>query len=584
MAMHDTPVALDQEPPPPPHEPVPPPHARPRRRPRHPTAVEDGGLGASGIAAAAVAAFGLIVFAIQLPALLRAISLNGDIASMPALVTLLSGAPPDRVVTLSNAPEYESLTILRATLHWSLHRELWQALPFALTGAGIIVLARTTWVTWGRWAAAMVVATLAVTAEGLRMTLFGINAHGFSLLSVIVLGAVLVAFARKPPRSRVTWVVTGLALIALVAPGAPDLLLMLAGLGPFALAGVGTWWLSRDATQRRLAIFTVSVSAISAILGLLFTAHMRGDDIFPTSTFVVTFATADQLQRNVALLIEGFVDIADLHVLGREVNLRSSLGAVIAAPVIAGFLTASWYSVKRLRAYVHDRALARSQAPERLAFLVFWSAVLVLSLAACLASTVPREGATGHYLVPAFYGVAALAPALALGSRRARGYVAVGVLVFSLGAIGRHVAEGQETFGDGPTAAEAASIQSFVTAHGAHIGYAGYQDAEVLTWQTHARLRVFPILSGFGCLREICPYYVMTVSSWYQPREGVRSFIVTQPQVTEAHTHTLPRSAGAPIARARFNRLTVFVYDHDVARDFGAELPPADRAELAVGG
>jgi hypothetical protein len=154
------------------------------------------------------------------------------------------------------------------------------------------------------------------------------------------------------------------------------------------------------------------------------------------------------------------------------------------------------------------------------------------------------------------------------------------VLAYSIGVLGRHVAEGPEVFGDGPDAAQAAAVQRFVTSHGATVGYAGYEDAEVLTWQTHARLQVFPVLAGFECPLEICPYYVMNVSTWYLPRPGVRSFVVTHPTLTEAHLHALPRFAGRPIAQARFGSASVFVYDHDVARDLGA--PPDPKVQTVV--
>jgi riboflavin transporter FmnP len=564
MATHDIPVIpAGQEAPRP----------QPRLRSRTPIPVDAGGLGISGLAAATVAALALVVFAVQLPALVQALFRNPDIASMPHLATLLAGAPADRTVTLSNAPEYESLTILRATAEWSGHRVLWQALPFVLAAAGLLVLARTMWVTWGRWAAAMAVAALAVTAEGLRMTLFGINAHAFSLLSVIVLGAVLVAFARKPPRSAVTWVLAGLGLVALIAPGVPDLLLVLTGIVPFALAGVATWWLAGGRAHRGLAIFTVSVSASATLLGLLFAAHMRAADIAPTPTFGVRFATAGQLQHNPQVMLDGLAYLAGAHTFGQKVSLSSLLGVVVGGAVIVGFAAGVWATVARLRTYAGHPRLARNEPPERLAFLVFWGAAVLLSIASYLASDLPKDAGTGRYLVPAFYGIAVLLPALALHSRRARAYVAAGVLAFSIGVVARHIVQGPEEFGGGPTPAEVASVRDFAVAQGATIGYAGYQDSEVLTWDSHAELQVFPIYAGFGCPRETCRFPIMSVSSWYAPRDGVRSFVVTHPPATYTQLATLPRGAGRPIAQAQFGSLGVSVYDHDVARDLEAELP-----------
>ncbi|HMJ37346.1 MAG TPA: hypothetical protein VK501_25805 [Baekduia sp.] len=574
MPTHDIPVIEGERP-----------LERPRgaRRPRRrrlspPAAVDAGGLGLSGLAAAVVAAVALVVFAIQAPALVRALFLNPDIASMPHLATLLEGAPGDRVVTLSNAPEYESLTILRATAGWGIHRLLWQALPFAMAGAGLLVLARSVWTTWGRWAAATAVATLAVTSEGLRMTLFGINAHAFSLFSVIVLGAVLVAFARRPPRSAVTWVLSGLALVALVAPGTPDLLLLLTGVAPFALAGVATWLLSGDATHRRLAAFTVIVSGAATVLGRLFAAHMRADGIAPTPTFGVQFATTDRLQHNFSLLLDGLAYLGGAHTFGEKVTVSSLLGVVAGGAVVAGFVAGLWFTFTRLHAYAGDRRLARRERPERIAFIVFWGAALGLSVASYLASDLPQGPGTGRYLVPAFYAVAVLLPALAVGSRRARAYVAAGVLAFGVVVLGTHVVEGPEEFGGGPTAAEVSAVHAFVQRNGASVGYAGYQDAEVLTWGTRAALQVFPVYAGFGCPMESCRFPIMTVSSWYRERPGTRSFVVEHPPASFTQLDMLPRGTGKPVAAGQFGRLTVYVFDHDVARDLEAAPAPAQPA------
>jgi hypothetical protein len=571
MATYKTPLIQGGEPP---LGPEPAPRRRRSGALRAPTAVEAGGLGASGTAAALLGALALVVFAIQLPALVEALFRNPDIASMPHLATLLAGAPGDRTVTLSNAPEYESLTLLRATADWGIHRFLWQALPFAMAGVGLLVLARSVWTTWGRWAAAMAVATLAVSSEGLRMTLFGINAHAFSLFSVIVLGAVLVTFARRPPRSLVTWVLSGLALVVLVAPGTPDLLLLLTGIGPFALAGVATWLLSGDATHRRLAILTVAVSGAATVLGRLFSAHMRADGIAPTPTFGVHFATTDQLQHNFSLILDGLAYLGGAHTFGEKVSGTSLLGVVVGGIVVVGFVAALWFTFTRLRTYAHDRRLARLERPERVAFLVFWGAALMLSVASYLASDLPQGPGTGRYLVPAFYAVAVLLPALALGSARARAYVAAGVLAFTVGVLGWHMAKGPEEFGGGPTPAEVSAVRDFVQAHDASIGYAGYQDADVLTWDTRAALKVFPIYAGFGCALESCRFPIMTVSSWYQERPNVRSFVVEHPPAIYTQLDMLPRGTGEPIASGQFGRLTVHVFDHDVARDLEAAPAP----------
>jgi hypothetical protein len=554
---------------------TPPAPATDRTRRFPPFVVDGAGLGASGWAALLLAAFASLLLAIQGPALMRSLYGNPDVTGVPQLARLLEGTPTDRVVTLSNAPEYEWLAILQATASWPGHWALWATVPFLLALAGLLVVARTMWKTWGLWAMAMAVAALAVTSDGLRITLFALDAHAVSILSMVVLGAVVVAFARRPPRSALGWAAPGIALVALIGPGTADPQLVLTGLVPFAVATIATWRLSGDPAHRRLAAFAVIVTAGALAVGLVLAAAMKADDVSTWSGFELQFATLDRLPLNASLILGGLFELAGTapSVFGQAIDKDSTLDALIGVPMVLGFIAVVWWGVRSLRQAVDEQPRAQVQRPDRLAFVVFWLAVVVLSLLACAFTNAPKPMATGRYLIPAFYGVAMLAPALA-PSRRARTWVAVGVLVFAAGVAGRHVLNGVPETAYGPSADTTHAIEDYVAAHGATVGYATWGDAGPLVWRSQGRLKVYPVTNE-ACSNELCEGPLMKVDAWYLPRDGVRSYLVQGRRPRDAKPLAVPGTAGSPIAQDQVGEATVSIYDHDLARDLGEPIPTA---------
>jgi hypothetical protein len=549
------------------------PARRHTRRPPPFVAEGDDALGGSGLAALGLIAAALIVFLVQLPGQVRELYASPDVTGLPQLVTLMDGVPADRVVTLSNAPEYEWLAILRATDSWPAHWALWLVIPFVLTAIGFALVARTMWTTWGRWAAVLSVAALVVVAGGLRVTLLAIDAHAVSILSMVVLGTVLVAFARRPPRTVAGWVLPGIALIALIGPGTPDPQLLLTGIVPFVGAGIALWRLSGDPAHRRLAAFAVVVGVGAVGVGLLLAAAMHADHVSTWPGFQLQYATLDRLPVNVSLIFGGLFELAGTapSIFGQPIDRDSTLDALIGAPVVLGFACALWWGLARVRRQLAaDLGPVRVERPDRLVFVLFWTAVVGLSLLACELTNSPKPSATGRYLIPAFYGVVMLAPALA-GSRRMRGWVAIGVLVFAAGVVGRHALQGPDTFAYGPSADTAHAVEDYVAAQHATVGYAGWGDAGPLVWQSRGTLKVYPVTNQ-ACSNELCEGPLMKVSSWYMPRDGVRSYLVEGFTPHDAQAMKVPATAGAPIAQAQIGTVRVSIYDHDLARDLGSPL------------
>jgi hypothetical protein len=98
-------------------------------------------------------------------------------------------------------------------------------------------------------------------------------------------------------------------------------------------------------------------------------------------------------------------------------------------------------------------------------------------------------------------------------------------------------------------------------------GYAGYWDAQNLTWQTRMRLLVAPVTRC--TTTQLCPFDFFTIRSWYVPHAG-GSFLLLD-DTNDVIAGAPPFVRNAKDAR-RFGPLTLYVFDYDIARHI--RLPP----------
>ncbi len=71
----------------------------------------------------------------------------------------------------------------------------------------------------------------------------------------------------------------------------------------------------------------------------------------------------------------------------------------------------------------------------------------------------------------------------------------------------------------------APAIREVLEQRNATRGYAGYWDAQNLSWQSDMELLVAPVVN---CGEELCPYNFFTVGSWYE-RRGGPTFLLVDP-------------------------------------------------------
>jgi hypothetical protein len=94
---------------------------------------------------------------------------------------------------------------------------------------------------------------------------------------------------------------------------------------------------------------------------------------------------------------------------------------------------------------------------------------------------------------------------------------------------------------------------------GVRRGFAGYWDAQNLSWQTDMRLLVAPVVN---CGAQLCPYNFFTIRSWYAERGGP-TFLLVDPTNPVIHA---PPFVSRAIAAHRFGPLTLYLFDYDIAR------------------
>jgi hypothetical protein len=148
----------------------------------------------------------------------------------------------------------------------------------------------------------------------------------------------------------------------------------------------------------------------------------------------------------------------------------------------------------------------------------------------------------------------------------ARLVVALGIAAVAAVNIGS-IIDGRAEITDLPAIkAHAAEVRRVLEQEGATRGYAGYWDAQNLSWQTHMHLRVAPVVN---CADELCPYNFFTIRSWYEQKGGP-TFLLIDP--TNAVVRAPPFVSEARSTH-RIGPLTLYVFGHDINRHIRGTAP-----------
>jgi hypothetical protein len=520
-------------------------------------------------APAALAGADLLLMLAGGPELVRALHHNADVAAAEVLGELYGSRGAGSIVTLGSHPWYESLWFMRASAWVPGHRELWTLAPFVFGLAAIAALARTAWVLFGAWAGAMVAALLVASSSAMRIVWFTADWHGGILVHAVFLCVVLVVLTRRSRElSTLMLAGAGVAVALVTALTVPDRLAFATAIVPFAGAALILWWRTARPAERRVAIFALVTMAAAVGIGELAQRAMEHAHVAGTQGFAINFADYTRLGKNVQIFFAAFTALGGGTYFGRPFGAGPLAHFVQAAlTLLALGLVARrlWIASPRLV----DRARpVEPAAAAREAYLLFWSLALVAVLGAFLVTDVSWDVLSSRYLAGAFLALAALVPVVLATGGRSRPLLAGGLALYVALMLGFHVERGPGRYSEaGNLQRPADELAAWARAAGLRVGYGGFDDAPVLTWLTDERVEVFQVSP---CGAALCPYGAHVISTWYRPRPNTRTFLVARP-AGRGHTLTAPYArAGTPVGVRHFGPLVVYVYDHDIAADFGS--------------
>ena len=203
----------------------------------------------------------------------------------------------------------------------------------------------------------------------------------------------------------------------------------------------------------------------------------------------------------------------------------------------------------------------RRGRPARIAWCVFWGSSAILLSAGFIASSTPVDIESDRYLVGLIYAAAALCPCWGVRHSYADAAITAGTMVFAFTGL-LSLLQGTATANIWNFPSATVSAQVARIARGAHltVGYAGYWDAAPITWATHFAVKVYPVQQ---CGPRLCKFDIHYISSWYDTRPGLRTFLIDDPTQPVA---TPPVAAlGTPSAVYHIDELTMYVYPYDIA-------------------
>jgi len=272
-------------------------------------------------------------------------------------------------------------------------------------------------------------------------------------------------------------------------------------------------------------------------------------------------ASAAKVSSNFRLWWHSIAVLGNGDFFGNLLSFTSALALVCAVLSVAAVVLLPRVGWTELRA---AWAIPSGVPPARLGFLVFWCASAVLLTGAFLASGYTGDVASYRYLPGLIYAAAAVIPAVAARRPVWLAAALAGTCIFALGGtISMAQKHPARIPIQAPEPRVIPAVQRIAAREHLRIGYAGYWDAAPVTWGTHYRVQVYPV-SVCDRGAHLCPFDLHVISSWYQPRPGIRSFLLT-----DGRTRLLLKPTpdlGPPSAVYHLGQATMYVYPYDLAQ------------------
>jgi hypothetical protein len=441
-----------------------------------------------------------------------------------------------------------------------LHRMIWQLEPLA------VALAITGLVAWpvhrlaGRWAAALAVAIVLCTSPWVMRTYFWSDFHTATFLAAALLAAYLCALILRPGLTRPAPLVASAVAVGVFAGlQLVDPLLIVCGLAPLALAAVA-WRLVESSPRVNRALGGLALLVVVAVAIRFATKAIMdatGLVVDNPARLVLTF-DPDRIRGNVHLLAQMTFALGNGALeLGERGPVRGTLGVAAAGVMALCTITPVALALDALVRIVRRRPLGALET----AWRVFWGATVVGLVLAILFTTIATNIDTYRYIVPILFAGAATAPLLLRHGPLVRTLALAACAVYFLaGFVG--LTDRTMIVNRGSNDRVLAQLEGFARANGATQGYGEYWFASPITWQSHSRLVLRPVVSCSVVAVVMCRSALGYDERWYRPRAG-RTLLVWPPG------GGLPKGFPAPVATLHLGMLdgrdaTAYVFDTDI--------------------
>ena len=497
---------------------------------------------------AATALAYLTTVAILARGLIRALPWDTDVAAPLVLAERLRGVGD---VSIGHFGSWSVMWALLATRGLPGHRELWSAIGyvFCLLGAGAVGWATAR--VGGRWAGVTAFAIAVVVGPYALRSQLTVIMHVIPPFTAALLAAYLVSLMQFESR-RSTLIAIPVGLVAGVN-AASDALSWLTAVAPFAIAAA----LLYATTRRTVVAVSAGITVGTTVLAAVTTALVMRALGYNVVGLSLEHANLGALPGNLRHLARMVALLGGANYALPGGYPAEPLRIVVALLAAIGVAAAVVCAVQQFR---------RRSSPLQRAYACYWAAsVVLLGLSFVLTMNAVALGAgSANYLLTFAPAAGAGVGLLASTSSRGRLAAAVGIAVIGVtNLVG--IAQGHADTNLGAIGRYKSRIVAVLEREGAERGYAGYWDAQNLTWQSHMRLLVAPVVP---CADKLCPFNFSTIEGWYREKSGP-TFLIVDP--TNGVIGTAPPFARRASARYHFGPLTVYVFRYDIARHIATD-------------
>jgi hypothetical protein len=516
----------------------------------------------------------------RLPDTVRAMHSNADLAAPLAMAHLLADLPHSAAVT-GNYGWWNGLWVVQLLRPLPGDTLLASYLPLAVTLLAVGALTLQARRLFGTTAAAAVPAVALAVGPTTWVMNAAWSGRAPSWWAMVAVGLVLVAHAGRSgtPASKRLWLATGAAVLWGGAALSGDALAWTSVVAP--AAGVAAVALLRRRWRQAAVALGVAAGVAVASVALRALAEYQGYFQRPSPVSLTPF---DEAQAGAGNVVVGLQEVwrGPLNsAAGAASGYLGLLLVVVAAAAGVVYLLGGTSrpgepaadadaDVEETPAGGSTAVDAASRDAARVAWATFWTGVAVAGAVAFAFS--PASMVNGLPVARYLYGVPFAAGALIalLAGRRGRpALVLVPTLLLALvAALGIARQAPPRT----PEARVATLDPILAVARQERVtrGYASYWTAYPTTVRSGFRLQIDPVGTCPASNGQLlCPMYLHYVDRAYEPRPGIRSFLL----VDTSHPGGGDWVGQAPATPAPVARHTVapgiemLIYDHDLAAD-----------------